>query len=423
MRDYCYAEGAGTTSADFLKIPVGARETALGGAFSPISDNSNAVYYNPAGLGLIKFSEISFTYNKYLEGINQQWLSFAYPGALGTLGLGFNYLAVSPFDSYDNEDNRTGSVSAADMAVFLSYGGAISFDSNLIKSFSCGFSAKYIVQRLDDKNGNGNAFDFGVLAVSGIENLKLSFGIDNFASDKIKFIDEEVSLAKTYKAGVSYKLSSADSRLGVLIAVQNNFPEDGDDYISAGIENVFYETLALRIGYNSFGNISNKVNFGAGFDLPGGLLLDYSYGVSRYFGNIQKVTLAYKFGRSLERERLPSSTVVISTKNQSAAISTPDQVARNLKIVTELGKNRSEHSINLLLGFLDSKNSAISKTAFFALSGFEDAGIIIKILSVKNEDIRIMAITALMRHKGDKVLKAFKISLYDKSSKVRKKAA
>ena len=77
ISDYSQATGSAATSANFLRIPVWVRETALGGTFSAVSDNSNAVYYNPVGLGLIERTEVSFTYNKYLEGIAQLFLSLA----------------------------------------------------------------------------------------------------------------------------------------------------------------------------------------------------------------------------------------------------------------------------------------------------------------------------------------------------------
>ncbi len=487
VSDYCHAAGLGTTSADFLRIPVGARETALGGTFSAVSDNSNAVYYNPAGLGLIKQSEVSFTYNKYLEGITQQWLSFAYPTSLGTLGLGLNYLSVSPFDSYDDFDNRTGFVSAADMAVFLSYGVTIPLNYKLISSLSGGISAKYISQRLDEENGYGNAFDAGLLAVSGLENLKLSFGIDNFSSNEIKFIDEKAELPMIYKAGISYNLTSPDSPVAVLISAQDNFPKGGKDYFSVGMENILYGIFALRVGYSSYGNISNPVTFGFGLDLGrntgGNVRLDYSYGISDYFGNIQKITLAYKFGRSsgdfLKNEKADKEEVVELTQSKEIerkeiivvstepatlppaygaigaitkdasqvggrAISTPlavvvstenpladyylniislGDLSKSLGVIAELGANKSDYSIRFLLDLVDNENSSVALAALHALKDFNDSDIIIKILSVKNEDMRAKAISYLKGYKGDKILEVLKTALYDESSKIREKAA
>lgn len=429
--DYCHAAGPGTTSADFLRIPVGARETALGGTFSAICDNSNAVYYNPAGLGLIKRPGVSFTYNKYLEGVTQQWLSFVYPSKIGGLGLGVNYLSVSPFDSYDNNDNRTGSVSASDLAVFLSYGGTITLDYKLIKSLSGGISAKYISQRLDDKNGYGNAFDLGFLAVSGIEDLKLSFGIDNFSSKGIKFIDKKAELPIIYKAGISYSLMPPDAPIGILISAQDNFPKDGNDYFSVGMENILYGIFALRVGYNSFGNISNPVSFGFGLDLAGytdrNIRLDYSYGVSDYFGNIQKITLAYEFGNSLElssKEKVNdiSTEVLLSTNGALVGLSSKD-LSKSLKKIKKFAKKKNGHAIKCLFEFMDNDNSSILAAATLALKGFEDPKIIVKILNIKDKNKRANFISYLKGYTGDRILKVLEMASYDKSPKTRQRAA
>ena len=45
-----YASGPGTTGAEFLKIRIGARASALAGAFTAISDDVNGLFWNPAGL-------------------------------------------------------------------------------------------------------------------------------------------------------------------------------------------------------------------------------------------------------------------------------------------------------------------------------------------------------------------------------------
>ena len=45
--------GYGTTSAEFLLLGAGARGAALGGAFSAITSDVSALYYNPAGAALM----------------------------------------------------------------------------------------------------------------------------------------------------------------------------------------------------------------------------------------------------------------------------------------------------------------------------------------------------------------------------------
>jgi len=62
-----FASGAGTTAANFLKVSMNARAIAMGGAFSALSDDSGAVFSNPAGLAGFSGSELGFGFTTYLQ--------------------------------------------------------------------------------------------------------------------------------------------------------------------------------------------------------------------------------------------------------------------------------------------------------------------------------------------------------------------
>ncbi len=47
---YFNKEAIGTTSADFLNLPIGARAAAMGGAYTAISEDASGIFWNPAGL-------------------------------------------------------------------------------------------------------------------------------------------------------------------------------------------------------------------------------------------------------------------------------------------------------------------------------------------------------------------------------------
>lgn len=300
-----FAAGPGTSAANFLKIPVGARETSLGGAFTAVADNADAVFYNPAGLGLLAVPEISYAFNNYLPGVSQQWLAAAYPAARGTLGLGVNYLSVKAFDSYDNSDNRTGSVSAYDLALHLGYGGGLETDLEFLPSLRYGAAVKYISERLDTSKASGYGVDAGLLLLTPVKNLRFGLGLENLAASRLEFIRGGAKPPFKFKTGASYRLGGR--AVGSLLSLDYNSPEDGPGYLAAGIESVLYGALALRAGYSSFGEISNGVSFGLGFGLPvrGGreIRLDYSYGATYDLGNVHKFGFSCKFGT--ERAALP----------------------------------------------------------------------------------------------------------------------
>jgi len=447
------ASGPGTGSADFLKIPVGARETSLGGAFTAVADNANAVYYNPAGLGLLQNPEISFTHNKFVEGISQQWFAAAYPYKTGAFGLGINYLSVSPFDAYDNADNPTGSVSAYDAAAYLSWGGRSPLDYKFLRSVSYGASAKYISEKLAAQTGTGYGLDLGFLAETRLENLRFGFNVENAVSTEIKFIEAGARPPLRFKTGVMYEIrSSAVS--AARFALDYVFPADRPGYLAAGMEHNFYDALTVRMGYSSFGDISNGFNFGLGFDLDRyigrSISVDYSFGATYAFGEIHKLGVTYKFGprrisgASAARPAAPASVPADGKTNTAVSTAavrlTPEETPishyidtfntgslyQKRSVVPELGVRGGNDSFKLLLTILKDDNPVIVTDAISVLAGFNDLRVIepfIALFKVKNVNIRLAALSGLSRYKDDRVLKALEGLLGDKAPAVRSRAA
>ncbi|MDZ7765928.1 MAG: UPF0164 family protein [Melioribacteraceae bacterium] len=54
------SDQVGTSMANFLKIDVGSRASALGGAFVAMADDASATYWNPGGLVNVKKNEAMF---------------------------------------------------------------------------------------------------------------------------------------------------------------------------------------------------------------------------------------------------------------------------------------------------------------------------------------------------------------------------
>jgi hypothetical protein len=307
-----HASGPGTTAANFLKIPVGARGTALGGALTAAAEGADAVFYNPAGLGLGSAPELSYAYNNYFSGISQQWLAFSLPAGEHAWGLGLNYLSVKPFASYDVSDNRTGEVSAYDVAAYLGYARQLRTGLPLFSSARLGASVKYIRQELDSQSAAGYGAGAGLL-LAGPRGLRLGFGAENLAASSLAFDGSGARPARSFKAGAAWEIMGAP--LSAMLSADVTFPEDGASYVSAGVENTLYGLLALRAGYSSFGDISNGLNFGLGLRLPRGagreVRLDYSYGATYDLGAVHKFAVSCRFGAPRARaEAAPAGAPV-----------------------------------------------------------------------------------------------------------------
>ncbi|MBN2416893.1 hypothetical protein JXO52_13680 [bacterium] len=71
---------AGDHTRSFLNIGVGARTLAMGGAFSPLSTDGTAFYWNPAGTALIDTPVLSFMYGPQFGSIRNPLGHFHYAG-------------------------------------------------------------------------------------------------------------------------------------------------------------------------------------------------------------------------------------------------------------------------------------------------------------------------------------------------------
>lgn len=412
-RTGAFASGPGTGAADFLKIPVGARETSLGGAFTAVADNADAVFYNPAGLGRLELAEVSYAYNDYLPGVSQQWLAAAFPSAHGALGLGVNYLNIKEFASYDSADNRTGSVSAYDLAVYLGYGGRFETASDLVPNVRYGAALKYISEKLDTSKASGYGLDAGLLLLPAVKDLEFGLVLENLSGSRLDFISEGARPPLNVKTGVSYRLGKRGGAAGALFSMDINFPQDGPRYLSAGLESTLYGALALRAGYSTFGEISNGVSFGLGFGLParGGreMRLDYSYGATYDLGNVHKFGLACKFG-----PRGTASPAGQPRRTEPAVVKTPEPAK----------KEDAEFKRQLALLYGESPEASFTAAEYLAGTGSPMAAEhFIALLSSGKEGWKLAGVRGLELLKDNRSLMVLEGALTHEDGEVRRRAA
>lgn len=401
------AEGAGpgTSAAGFLRIPVGARETSLGGAFTAASSDANAVFYNPAGLGLVGAPELSYSYNNYFSGISQQWVSAAVPAAGGAFGLGLNYLDVAAFAAYDASDNPIGSVSAYGLAAYLGYGRRVATGAALLPALGYGASLKYIAEGLDSSRASGYGLDAGLQLITAVKGLRLGLAAENLLSSRLEFISAGAKPPRNFKAGAAYSLGAPGGSLGAQLSLDMNFPEDGPRYVSAGVENTIYGNVSLRAGYTAFGDLSNGLSFGLGLRLPGkrDMRLDYSYGSSYDLGNIHKFGLAFRLG----------SPAPAAAKAPAAAAAEPAPVSPDTKFKEQL---------DLLYGGTTEQ----SLLAAEYLAGLDDERVsehFIALLYSPDSGRRVTAVHGLALRKDLRSLEALKKGLRDQEEEIRRRSA
>ena len=272
----------GTAGAQFLKIPIGARSAALGGAVTGMSMDATALFWNPAG--------IIHNHTHALHVSHIPWMTFfdvnavAYTlnlheaGAIGiyarTLGMEkmeitTEYKPEGTGEFFDSQDLEMG----------------VSYARKLIDQFSFGVTAKYIRQRIWNEIASGLSFDIGTHYNIDFQNATLAMSLRNFGSDLqmdgpdlLVFYDgsdefnnrlipsnkntEAYPLPLIFQFGMGIDLMKVQffqSRLAVDVIHFN----DNDEQALVGLESTIAQRFILRGGYR-FNGTDQQPSLGVG---------------------------------------------------------------------------------------------------------------------------------------------------------------
>ncbi len=178
------SSSVGVRAAEFLTIPVGARGIGMGGACSAVLDDISAIWWNPAGLGLMDQREVMLTVVDYTMDLSYSYAAFATP-------LADNRIAIGVFAGYldiPNEEITTIGSPNGTGRFYNAYDfqmGA-SFAYNLSDRFTAGISAKYIHQDFfQNIAGNALGIDAGAIYHTELADreIRFSFAIQNLGTN------------------------------------------------------------------------------------------------------------------------------------------------------------------------------------------------------------------------------------------------
>jgi hypothetical protein len=303
-----FALSEGTSGADFLDIDVGARPTAMGGAFTAAADDVNATQWNPAGLALIPRSEITISHMAYIADINYESIAAGGPiDRWSGWGASVNYLWQPPFDSTANDFGLPTQTAATgyDIAAAASYAynfGSIRASDFEISNISLGGSLKLIEENLSSVNGAALYGDLGFLAEL-LPGLRLGLLWQNFGTT-MTFVNEALPPPMNTKLGLSWNLKVNDANR-LLLAFDVNHPVDPTnvDYVrwheNVGLEYWLFNRVALRGGYEINYDLTG-MTAGAGFRWNA-LELDYAFVPYGDLGYVNQVSLVYDYGGKVSR--------------------------------------------------------------------------------------------------------------------------
>lgn len=253
-----------------------ARARSMGGAFTAVSDDANAIFFNPAGLADLSYElKIGFTspYSESFSQLSTVAMGAKLPNRFGNIGLGLKNFGVK----YEDEELM------AEQSFTLSHG--ITLLKDIHSTINFGYNLNYLRLGFDDEDkGGAFALDLGVLALLH-GRTKLGFSVQNLNRAKMGF-ENQIELPSNLAMGVSYVPYD-----GVIttIEVKKDFAKETE--FMGGVEAKIYEPLYIRAGVHQ-----NPATYSAGASfLMKGVALDYAATYHAVLGLSHAFNLGYSF--------------------------------------------------------------------------------------------------------------------------------
>lgn len=324
----------GTAAGQELRIPVGSRGTALGGAILASVNGAEALHWNPSGVvfGSTK-REAVFSYLDYIADMKMNY--FALTSKLrDDIAIGVSAKVFSIGDivvTTEDAPEGTGEVLNPTFSCV-----SFTYSQMLTDRVAFGTTIKFIHEGIKRESANGLAFDFGFQYKTALKGLTLAIAMRNFGPD-LRFdgpdLERSVSLSDvlpsadpqatsrnfrtslaaaelptTVELGFSYDFYENELGKAAFSATFRNNNLATDEY-QAGVEYDMKKLIQLRGGYimsPTGGVLPNGFSkqyilgptFGFGLSVPMGgtaVKVDYAYGQTEFFQNNHWLTVGLGF--------------------------------------------------------------------------------------------------------------------------------
>ncbi|MDZ7402438.1 MAG: PorV/PorQ family protein [candidate division KSB1 bacterium] len=300
------------TGMKWLSIPVGARATALGGAYTALVNDASSIFWNPAGMALAEGRHIFLSQNRWIADITINAGALVYNADdWGVFGASFSAVDWGTIHGTQRASTATGFVETGDFSP-TDWALGVSYARRMSTQFSFGANVKFVHEKLGETlEGTFDsprtfsaemslvAFDIGTLYYTGFKDLRFGMSLQNFSQEKA-YRAESFPLPLTFKFGLAmnvFNLWMDQQDHNLTVAIDALHPRDYSERLHFGCEYSFKNILFLRGGYKT--NYDEEdLAFGAGllFNISGmGVGLDYSYLQFKNFDAVHTFSFDFKF--------------------------------------------------------------------------------------------------------------------------------
>lgn len=284
---------AGTTGFNFLKIGVGTRAAALGGAYAAVPGTIESSAWNPAGLSGLDERTAALAYNSYFVDSQAGFASIAVPKGSRVHALSVHYVSHGDLLETDLEGKVLGTFSATDLAAYLSFAQPLGPDWLVL-----GANLKAVYSTMAEFSADAYLADLGLLVHAPLEGTTLGATIANLGFVRSGYTAGfKDSLPVHIRLGMAHRL--AHLPVPALLVADFNLPNDNDSYLAFGLEVQLADGLYIRPGYSTQ-SIGSRDEGPVGLSAGAGLTMrrysvDYAYSSSLDLGPVHRVSLIGTF--------------------------------------------------------------------------------------------------------------------------------
>ncbi|MBZ0202892.1 MAG: conjugal transfer protein TraF [Ignavibacteria bacterium] len=268
--------------SQFELIDIGAKPISLGGAFTSLANNSNAVYYNPAGISQLPFREVSIFYSPAPFGLKEL--------ANGSV----NYVEPTKYGAFGLSAKTYGFELYKEITATLTYA------NNYKSKIFYGANVNYYSLKIQNY-GSASTFgiDIGVLAY--ITDF-LRWGFSAYNLNRPSIGTQKDKLPQVYRTGISVQ---PRNDLNFVLDVEKDTRYTAS--VKAGVEYTLYNMIDLRAG---IGTEPTRFSGGVGIYYS---LFEIGYGFYNHqdLGLTHQGTITINFGgekgRKIIRESLKNA--------------------------------------------------------------------------------------------------------------------
>jgi hypothetical protein len=292
-------EKVGTFDGQFLKIAVGARAAAMGGAFVGVADDGSSLFWNAAGIARIDpdKSELSLNHANWPAELSFDQIGYVFhvkriPGAFGIHARALTMDPMVETTAYQ-PDPLVGTGRTFDAGMMAA---GVTYARSFTDKFSAGVTGNFIHEGLAEFSQQSFAVDIGSLYDVGTLGMKIGMSINNIGS-QIRFIERDGRIPSIFRVGTSATLlQSADQKL--IGSFEFSHPPDNSERLNVGAEYAFRKYVFLRGGYN-INYDAEGIAGGVGFHFPvsvaGQADMDYAYTDMKELGGVHRFSMKFLF--------------------------------------------------------------------------------------------------------------------------------